>query len=192
MGGSAVFFYSQLINEPVDDYMTGVDTCWELVDKLPVGYLDDAANFSCAAFVTKAATCMPRLQHLDQIWQDMQHKHIPVHEATELESLFWPTTCLAPAPTDMTSGLVRIEDEGHVMEVDWIKADDDDDDAMDETGDFDGVEDVYIIDAVDEMDIAGEINAATTMIEMGDAEAMDIVRGSAMDETGDAKMVIDG
>jgi hypothetical protein len=63
-------------------------------------------------------------------------------------------------------------------------------DEMDETGGEDGEEDVYIIDADDEMDIVYETDD-TTPADFGDAEAMDIVKVDGMDGLGDIEMVID-
>ncbi|KAL7924313.1 hypothetical protein ACQKWADRAFT_286425 [Trichoderma austrokoningii] len=140
-GRSAGFFYGLPVDEPVDDYMTDVDACWELFDKLhsyPMWHSDNAAIFYTAA-------SMPRLQHLDQTWQDT--RNLSVYESMQLESLLWPTSCLTLAPTYLPSGLIRNKDTGHMTEMDWMTADDE-------------MEDVYIIDAVDEMDIVVDINAA--------------------------------
>ncbi|KAK1241356.1 hypothetical protein MKX08_001330 [Trichoderma sp. CBMAI-0020] len=63
-------------------------------------------------------------------------------------------------------------------------------DKMDETGDEDGADDVYIIDAEDEMDIVYEMDD-TTFADMGEAEAMDIVKVGDVDELGEMEMVID-
>jgi hypothetical protein len=63
-------------------------------------------------------------------------------------------------------------------------------DKMDETADEDDEDDTYIIDAEDEMDISDELDGIT-LVDMGDAEAMDIVKVGDMDEVGDIEMVID-
>lgn len=130
MGGSAAcFFYGQPVSEPVDDYMTSVDICCDVLDRLCllyVGHSNNAARFDFTTFTPEIA---------------------------------------APIP--------------------WLQADE-----MDETGDEDGEEDVYIIDAEDEMDIVYEMDDIT-FFDMGYAEAMDIVKGGDMDELGDMEMVID-
>lgn len=127
-GGSGSFFFHGLpVSEPVDDYMTGVDICCDILDELcllyMVGHSDNAVKVDSAAFTTEMADPMPWLQ-------------------------------------------------------------------VDETGDEDGEEDVYIIDADDEMDIVYETDAIAS-VDLGDAEAMDIVKVDDMDELGDIEMVID-
>lgn len=67
----------------------------------------------------------------------------------------------------------------------WLQVDE-----MDETDDEDGEEDVYIVDADDEMDIVYETHD-TTSVDLGDAEAMDIVKVGEMGGLGDIEMVID-
>lgn len=130
MGGpTACFFYSQPASEPVDDYMTGVDICCDLLERLRLIYMGhsyDAERFDSAAFITEMAAPMP-----------------------------------------------------------WLQVDE-----MDETGDEDGEEDVYIIDAEDEMDIVYETDGAN-FFDMGYSEAMDIVKVGDLDELGDVEMVID-
>ncbi|UKZ66471.1 uncharacterized protein TrAtP1_007644 [Trichoderma atroviride] len=71
----------------------------------------------------------------------------------------------------------------------WLQSVDEAD-KMDETGDEDGADDVYIIDAEDEMDIVYEMDD-TRFDDMGEVEAMDVVKLGDMDELGEMEMVID-
>lgn len=50
---------------PLDDYMTGVNICWELIDRLYLIYvehLDNTTRFDFTAFTTEMAAPTPWLQ----------------------------------------------------------------------------------------------------------------------------------
>lgn len=70
----------------------------------------------------------------------------------------------------------------------WLQSVDEAD-KMDETGDEDGADDVYIIDAEDEMDIVYEMDDAR-FDDIGEADVMDVKVGD-VDELGEMEMVID-
>lgn len=170
------FFSGQLVSEPVDTCMTGVDICRKFLDErhpAPAEHPGNAGRFNSPAFTTEMEAPMPWLQYLVEVWRDVGH--LSVQALVKLGWLLWQL-CAMPVPADMCDVRVENEHETHMIEMDW----EDEADKMDETGDEDGVDDMFIIDAIDEMDICDETDV--TIVEMSDAEAMDIVEIGRMDD----------